>query len=311
MPVRLWAGCMAVVAGNLTGKLENGGIELVLASAWATVTIAALVDLVVRKKLSYAVWLGVSLAMTILSGQGYIQISLVFVLVPAVLLFMLRDFRSPDSLGKKFLISLGISALLTAVFWIPLLNFLPFSTKEFDPNLSLAQTMKFEVLNLLVNDFVFYRTLVLGQGTAPFIYINYIGWIPFLFGLLSFHFAPKKFKRLFAFFYTSVFLVLFFPSSEGMHLLYKIAPIVSGIRFPSLMTSLAAPLLVVMAAFSINALLNLNWPELSFYRESGERRVLHYRWIVITAIFLMSIIPAYKFCMDYIGGMEKKKFLKM
>lgn len=307
MPVRLWAACMTVVAGNLTGKIENGGIELVLASAWATVTIAALVDLILSKKRLYAVWLGVSLAMTLLSGQGYIQISLIFVLVPAILLFMLHDFRNPNSLGRKFVLSLEIAILLTAVLWVPLLHFLPVATKAFDADLTYAQPLKYEVFSLLVNDFDYYRIQVLGQGTAPYIHINYIGWIPFLFGIISFFLVPKEKRRLSIFFYLSVFLVLFCPSFDGMHLLYKIAPIVAGIRYPSIMTSLAAPLLILMAAWSFNELLNLNWPRFGFYRGSEHFDPLPYQWIIIVPLMLMSIVPAYKFCMDYIGGMEKRE----
>lgn len=306
MPVRLWAGCMAVVAGNLGGKIENGGILLVLATAWATVTLAALVDLILKNKISTAVWLGIALAMTLLSGQGYIQISLLFIFIPAILIFMLREFRSPGSLGKNFLISLGVTALLTGVFWVPLLHFLPFFVKEADPQMTYLQTFQYQVFNLLVHDFMYYRTDILGKGTAPFIYINYIGWIPFLLALISFHFAPKKSRRLYLFFYISIFCLLFFSSSEGFRLLYKIAPISAFIRYPSLMTSLASPIIMVLAAATMNALLDLKWPKFELVIENRSGVDLPYRWVIILGIFIASIIPAYTFTRYYIGGTETR-----
>ena len=83
---RLWAAMMAVAGGHLAGRMDMGVVAIVLSTAAASLVIAAGLDLALTGRRRSAVLLGITLALAIVSGQGYLQIGLLFGILPAFII---------------------------------------------------------------------------------------------------------------------------------------------------------------------------------------------------------------------------------
>ena len=88
---RLWTAGMAVVGGHLAGRMELGLVGVVLSTASCSLAIAAAVDLGITGRRRSAVLLGITLALAIVSGQGYMQIAFLIGVVPPLVLFLFDD----------------------------------------------------------------------------------------------------------------------------------------------------------------------------------------------------------------------------
>jgi hypothetical protein len=68
---RIWSAGMAVVGGHLAGRMELGLLGIIFSTASCTLVIAAGVNLAIKRRRSSMVALAVTIALAILSGQGY------------------------------------------------------------------------------------------------------------------------------------------------------------------------------------------------------------------------------------------------
>lgn len=155
--------------------------------------------------------------------------------------------------------------------------------------------MAYMPLNLVIPSLEFFQSELLGKITAPFVYMIYIGWIPVILAVLSLKLVPREHSRLLIFFWLSILLIFFVSSREVLHFLLPVFPIVTFIRYPSLMTTLTVPLLIALAAWSVNIILKWEWPKIEL--SSREKRFpgLPLSWLVIILPLLLAIRPAYDF----------------
>jgi hypothetical protein len=281
--------------------MEIGHVVLLLSTASASLVLAPALELLLTGKRRAVIWLGITLALTWLSGQGYLQIAVVFGILPPFLIFLLRDWHKPDALWKPFLLALAISLLLAGIFLVPLLHFWPNIAKDVDPELRMAQPLAYEPLNLVINSMEYYHTEFMGHLPFGYVYIAFIGWIPVLLALLALWLVPNDKRRLLIYFLVSIILLYVISSADLLLPLHKILPVLDSIRNPPLFMGLVVPLVLGLSAWSIDILLKYTWPKIALIKDAGKSLALPLAWIVLAIPLLFSFVPVYQFSSQFLG----------
>ena len=298
---RVWAAMMVIVGGHLAGRMDMGVFAILLSTAAAGLVIAAGVNLALKGGRRAAVLLGITLALAIVAGQGYVQIGLLLGIIPAFIILLLDDDYHLKKVWRDFLLAGGLGLLLAAVFLVPLLHFWPNFGKDLDATFGGAQTIGNTLLNLVISDLSFYYQGALGTNPFPYQYVIFVGWIPVLLAILTLRLVPKQQTRLLTFFFVAIILVLLTASGLSLGWLAKInEELVSFVRIPSLIAGLTVPLVLALAAWSGNILLDKRWP-LTISGPSGDESssrpglTISLSWVVVGILFLSSLISAYTF----------------
>lgn len=294
---RLWSAMMAVAGGHLAGRMELGLFPLVMSTASASLVLAAGLDLVLKKTNRAVVGFGLTLTFLLLSGQGYLQIGMLVTLLPAFLVFLLDDRFRLNALAGKFLLGGVLAILLSAVFLVPLLHFLPNFAKDTDAYFTTTQPLEYLPLNLVVREDAFYRSNVLGKQPYPYLYSNYIGWVAVGLALGRLFRPPSGEKRkLYFFFLLALILVFLAASAISLKVIFSLAPeFLSGIRNPPLIAGLAVPLILALAAWALNDLLSHSMPKLTLSWSPDFSFNVNLFWVVIAIPLLWSLKSAHDF----------------
>jgi hypothetical protein len=289
---RIWGGGMAIVAGNLAGRLELGAFGVVLSTAACALVLPPLIALNLTGTRRAAVGLGIVLALALVAGQGYMQVGLMFAL-PSALLLLPDDRASRIRLARRYALAIGVAVLLAAPFLVPYLHFLPEFVKATDPEFRSAQPFAFVPLNLVIDDYQFYMSDQLHKFPYPHLYVNYIGWIPVLLAVWAcFGNSDTGQRRVIHFFIVLSVLSLWIASAEPLRLFLQFVPIpwlseqIAGIRHPPQIAGLAVPALLGLSAIGIDRLLARAWPQIHI--EIKSRQGAH---VVGFDSILLMIIP--------------------
>jgi hypothetical protein len=189
---RMWSAIMAMVGSHLIGRMDMGLVTLMLSVATGSMVIPAAASLAINGRKRDVVILALVGALFILSGQGYIQIALPFILVPALLFFIRPDIRQRLLTLLHFLLAVALCLLVSSLFLVPLLHFLPFIDKYSGNSIIAYQSLNYLPLNLVIGDVFFYQSTILGKQPYAYLYVNYIGWIPVILGILALRFVPSS-----------------------------------------------------------------------------------------------------------------------
>lgn len=269
---RLWSAALAVVGAHLGGRIEHGAVSVVISTAMCSLVLAPALALVLTGKRRAAVLLGVTLALAAVSGQGYMQLGLAFSLVPALGVFLIGGYApagvqpplaagelapvDPRTLSKGLLLAGALALLLAGIFWVPLAHFWPNFVKDVDATFHSVQPLGYAPLNLVIHDLGFYYSETLQHLRYPYIYVTYIGWLPVLLALLPLRLARHRELRLLAFFWITIGLVYLAGTAWTFRALALVWPdLAAGVRYPSMITGLAVPLLLALAAWGLDRLL--------------------------------------------------------
>ena len=285
---RLWVAGLAVVGGHLAGRMYAGLVILIFSVASISLLLAPAIQLIQTGSRRTAVVLGVLAGLALLAGQGYMQIAVAFAWLPALLVFVIGK-SAPRFPWKEFALAGLIAILVAAILWVPMLHFWPNVAKDSDPGLGSLQPIQYLPLNLVIDDHAFYDTVALGKTPLTFLYVNYIGWIPVLLALVAIRLVPRTQRRLLLFFLIATGLVFLLASGLPIIVLRDVFGLsLTGIRFPSLITSAAVPLVLGLAAWGFDLLLKCDRPL--------ARLKLHPdRWPVINVKLLWLIMPVLAF----------------
>ncbi len=254
---RLWGGALAVVGGHLAGRMEHGIVGLVLSTAACTLVIPPALDWVKTGRRKSALLLGVTLALALLSGQLYMQLALFVGVMPAFAIYLLGPVPSRRRLFKGFLLALGLALLLSGLFWVPMLHFLPNFSKDVDPSLVSVQPVQYQPLNLVIRELDFYyATRTLGRLPYPYLYVNYVGWIPVLLALAALYLAPRAERRQLWMLILGVVLVYLCAGAVLLRPLHALFPsLIGSIRHIPVSAGLAVPLVIALASWGLALLL--------------------------------------------------------
>ncbi len=303
---RLWTAGMAVVGGHLAGRMELGLVSMVLSTAMCCLAIASAVDLALSGKRRSAIALGIILSWVILSGQGYMQIGFLVAIVPALIVFVFDSQWNLKPIWKEFFLSGILALLLSGVFLIPLLHFMPNIDKFRESSFNFSQLLIYIPLNLVINDPDFFRSVALQPVPYPNLYVTYLGWIPVLLAILAFRFAPRNSNRVLGFILLGIVLSYLAASGIIFKWILGFYPNIDVVRFPSFIAGLANPLILCMAALGLDGILKHKLPRLAFLssdQESNRKFVLNVNTAALILIIplIISLKSAYKFGHYWLG----------
>jgi hypothetical protein len=299
---RMWGALLAVVAGSLVGRMDNGLVTLVVSTATASLVIPAGIRLAQRPSNKTCVRFAIALALTAISGQGYLQLCTAFAILPALVIL----FAEKKDVWKKFLLSFGLAVLLAGIFVVPYLHNSNNWVKDVDPDLKSIQPLEYQLLNLVIRSPDFFRNDALGKLPYPYLYINYIGWIPLLLAGVGLRLIPREKFRLLAFFVIATLLVFLNSSMILPKLLFTPfnKDFLFGIRFGSLMVGLSAPLIIGLASWGLDLILARKDPILNL-SSSGFNLTMRLWWILLPIPCLWAIASAYNFSQDWLYVIPK------
>lgn len=293
---RLWAAFVAVAAGHLSGRMENGLSNVVLSIGATSLVLAPLIDLAINRRRRAVAWLAITLALAFMAGQGYMQIALLIGVLPVYLVTLLVDGRlrfSPEA--ASFLHGLLLALLLAGVLLAPALHFWPQFSKEADLNQKAAQPLRYLPLNLVIDKLEFYQSDQLLKVAAPSFYMIFTGWIPVLLAVLALTLVPREKRRLMLFFLIAIVWLFVFSSREFLTGIRSLVPQVVYLRFPALMTAMVVPLLLALAAWSVDILLRMAWPSVEIHFGSRQVFGLSSAWLVVALPAILALRPVTAF----------------
>ncbi|MCD6401805.1 MAG: hypothetical protein J7L73_07735, partial [Anaerolineales bacterium] len=298
---RMWGAMMVMVAGHLAGRMELGVFSMVLSTAIGSLTFASAILLTKTGEKRYVVWFAVILALFATAGQGYMQIGWLLTL-PVYLILIFNPQGKAKAIWKKFSIALGLGALLAAPFLVPFLHFFPNLIKDFDPAFKSGQPLGYYLLNLLIDDHHFYLTTELGKLPYPYLYTMYIGWIPLLLALLTVRFHSKEDSPWLWFMATTAGLALFIGSTMPLRWLHPLIPGLGALRYAPVIGGLAITPLIALAAYALDKLLVLNYPELKLFATKTLQRpvfIFSLKWLWLVPL-LLALRSGYNFSQEWL-----------
>ena len=302
---RLWSAGMAVVAGDLAGRMEHGVVGIVVSTAACSLVLAPLIKLALTGNRRVAVQLGIVSALAILSGQGYLQIGVVLCYLPAVPILIINRGQRPQGIAREFVLAGLVAALLAAIFLVPLLHFWPNFDKDVDPYLGSAQPFEYGPLNLVIRDLSFYGNDSLQKAPIAYMYMNYVGWVPVILAVIAVCLIPSSARRLLAFLVFTLVLAFFVSSAVPLRFFREWIPSIAAIRFPSFIAGLAVPPLLLLAAWGLDLIGKLNWPRLAMRlptkSNNTPRRRINTKWLVLAVPLIWSIQSAQEFGTPWLG----------
>jgi hypothetical protein len=308
-PIRVWTALMAVAGGHLAGRMEGGVPGLVLSLAAFSLAFAALVALVHSGTRRSSVLFGIAFAMTLVAGQGYIQIGFAL-LLPLFAILIARGPVSVSLVLRRIALGIGLALLLAAPLLLPALHFLPQFSKFTDPAFAPAQPLRFTALNLLIDDSAFYRTEIVGKMAFPAVYANFIGWVPFVLAIWGVGSrAVTGSARHGLFFAAWAVAALWLASAVPLRWLAAAIPLPAfrnflyGVRFTPFLIGLAVPAILALSGIGLARVAAAPWPRfrLSVGGEGGGsvQARLDLKWLLVIPL-AFALGQVYTFGREYI-----------
>lgn len=303
---RVWTACAAVAGGHLGGRMELGLFGMVLSTAACSLVLAPALDLALNGRRRSAVWLGVVLALALLSGQGYMQIGLVLGILPPLIFFFWDDTGKLRPIWKEFLLAGLLAVLISAVLWVPVAHFSPQIVKWTDPEFKAVQDIAYIPLNLVINNVQFFKAKALGNTDTPAFYLNYIGWLPVLLALICLRTLPRRKNRLLWYLVTAFLLVLVSAAALPFKLLAPYNSAFTGVRFPTMISGLLVPIVLAAAALGLDGLLPA-WRTFLAERLRPRLRsvfIILLLWLPLIAALLATLISEENFSHTWLTSLS-------
>jgi MFS family permease len=308
---RLWTAMLAVIAGQVTSRLDMGAFGVMLSTASFSLAAALFIKLLKENRLRASVMLGASLAILGVGGQGYIQFGTALVFGLALLAYLIVFWPANRARTLTlFILGIFLAILLASPFVVPFLHFMPNISKDLDLNFTQAQPLAFIPLNLVINDFDFYRSEALGKAAFPAHYVLYVGWIPVLLAFFGLTGKSVHERKKLVFVLVMMLLGAFWISSaEPLRLMTSVLPfkpitsIVGGFRYTAFISGLAISPLLGLTAIGADRLLKWDWPFLNLNigpeKDSNTTVSISLKWLSLI-IFAIGLRSAYEANRRYI-----------
>jgi hypothetical protein len=302
---RIWISLLGVVGGHLIGRMESGNILFTFSIASASLLFPMVLRLYKRPTNRHIALLAILMALTWLSGEGYIQLGVVLSWFPAFL-WLLYDIgkKKQDKLiafGK----SLIISGFLCGILILPAGRFMIHGMdKPSCPDFQDVQPMRYLPLNLVIGDAALMGQTFLGMDAFPYAHINFIDWTPVIFAIIAGYFVfQQSNKKVYAAIYLSIFLVLVFTSREIYVFLAPYFPSLAKICSMGGSSSLMVPPILVMAAWGLDRVFNMTWPKIirDDTQKSEISKSISIKWLILLPILILSFKNIIPFDKNYLN----------
>ncbi|CAN5886605.1 hypothetical protein BH24CHL4_BH24CHL4_08100 [soil metagenome] len=262
---------IATGAGHVTGPLEGGTTAVSLAIASTSLVIAALMHYVNSPTRRSVAILGVCLGTLLVAGQGYVQIGMVM-LAPLTAILVVGRMEA-GRLVRDGLAASAIGGLLAGPFLVPFLNIYPDFIKDGDPEFAGGQSLGATALNLVIRDWAFYNTEVLGKSPFGFFHINYVGWFGVFLAILGAVQLWRRNARTCAFLVGFTMGALWLATGSPFRFMYGHAAFLPALR-ELVMGVRNMPLIAGVAVIPLLGLAAIGFDELFRWRPRYRRLTL-------------------------------------
>jgi hypothetical protein len=99
---RMWPSMMAIVGGQISGRLESGNVVIVLSIASASLLLPMFLRFKKEPNARNVVLFAILMALTWLSGQGYIQFMVIVAYFPVFLWYLIEKQKPKFSQWRRF-----------------------------------------------------------------------------------------------------------------------------------------------------------------------------------------------------------------
>ncbi|WP_162787734.1 hypothetical protein [Anaerolinea thermolimosa] len=302
---RVWSALIAVVAGSVTGKMEDGMVTLVLSTACASLVIPAGMNLARKNNLRSILILSVTLTSMVMSGQGYLQIGTFLSTLPALLILYITTPTRKEAF-RGILLAGIFTVLMAGVFLVPLLHHLGSVIKDTDGNFTSVQPLEYLPLNLVIRDTDYYYQNSLQKLPFPYLYVNYIGWVPIFLSILAFRLIPKEQLRTLFFFLVGILLVYL---NSAMILPKWFFGMIAenfliGIRHPPLFAGLAVPYILGLSAWGLDLALHKG-PFIYLHGENLVTPKVRLSWVILAIPLVWAAFSAFKFGSSWLQPVQQ------
>lgn len=296
---RVWTSLAAIAGGHLAGRMENGVLGVVIATASCAIALPALFAVVQQRGNRPIVLAAVAIYFVASAGQGYIQIGFTLLLP---LFFILAE-KTFDDLRVAIIrvsTTVLISLLLFGIFLVPFLHFYPQFYKDVDPTIKSGQRYLFSFLNFVIDDPQFFRVDALGKLPFPNLYTTFIGIVPVAFALGTLYIVPEGRSPAIV-----IFLALYAGMavwiSTGTPLLYVatvlpfrgVTDFVASIRYPTYISGLAVQPILALAGIGFQRIYAFHWPQFVIdFANTASKTRLGFSSNVILILLIASNIGA-------------------
>jgi hypothetical protein len=299
---RLWSALMAVAGGQLSSRMQMGHIVMVTSVSAASLVLAPALQTALTGGRRPAILFGLTMALALVSGHGYIQVAILLGLLPALLIFTLDEqlhLRWP--IIKAFALAAGLTLLVAAVYWLPLSHFWSTLSKQGDLNFSSGVPVVYALMNLVIDDLGYFNTEILYHSPFPAFFMMYISWVPIVLAIVAVRLVRRPKLKVLVFCLLAILLIYYVSSAQFFRLTQDyIGSFFAAGRSPSLMAPLAVPLILLLAAWGLDELLKRKWPRLTFGYTGGG--TLSLPLVALLALpLLWALHSVYVFGTNFIG----------
>jgi len=280
---RMWSALTVVAGGHLAGRMEIGVFGVVLSTAMASLVFPAAIRVARGCGKRAVVLLALATALALLAGQGYIQIGLLATL-PAFFFLLFDESLRLRAIWRDYALAGGLATLLAAPFLVPFLHFYPNFGKDMDPVFKSTQPLAYLPLNLVINDISCYKSTILGKLPYPYLYTLFIGWVAVILAVLGLSLGQPKDRHRLYFLGGGAVMGFLGASAVPLKWMSKIFPVLTGIRYPSLIAGLTVPLILGLAAYGLDRLMKMDWPALSLRMADQpdlSTRQISLKWVLL------------------------------
>jgi hypothetical protein len=304
---RLWTALVATSAAHLAGRVELGSVSDPLSASAATLALAGSLDLAMNRSRKAALRFAVLLALALLAGRGYYQIALLS-WSPWILLLVLTPQNRPHRVWREFVLAGVIALLLASVFLVPFAHFWPQAAKSTDLTFEGSQPLEYVPLNLVVHDFDFYITSVLGKTPYPYLHTLFIGWPAVVLAVVGLALGPKRRRRLVVCLALGAVSMMWLASGVPFRWAALVVPDLAAVRHVAHIAGLAIPAILALAGYGLDRLLQLPWPCISLglsRREASGASSISLAWLLAIPL-LTSLRAADRFDQNFMVMDDKR-----
>lgn len=311
--VRIWFALANMLGGHMLCRLELGnvGLALSLASAWcAIVTIIWYVN---RPSLTRGAVVAIAMGSAMLAGQGYMQLLLVSVM-PFLGYYAWRQnfFVMPRMALVRISILIGVIFLLiTMPLWLNMLYPNQLYVKETSGDQNYYQPITRLFVNLMLDEYDIAKSDIYNNYPYPWVYSTFIGLSSVVFALTGLYWVTQPHNRLLYLIFASVAIWSVLIASGLLQSIVQYIPIeslqvmVAGLRYLVVANGFFALAILVMALFSINAVLTEThwWP--SILQRLFERIPANITLsIVVVIVLIVNIQQLYQYNKSWIDDVN-------
>ncbi len=291
---RIWTALLAVTGGHLLGRMDLGAYMVMSGVAFGSLVAPALLYVYKKRNFRSAAVLGLATGSAALAGSGYMQLG-VFMLLPASLFLLFDDRFKLQTTVRYYMAAALLALLLSAVILVPLSQSYNLYQKPTDPDFAFTQPIRYLVLNLVIDDLEFYRFRTLERGRLPYLYVNFIGWLPVILAVIGLFFGRTADRRVKWFLLAGIASTYAITSGWVLRNLVLIYPGIAAVRNAPQIASMAVPLLLGVAALGLDYLWRQRWPEVSSeFNQKLAPLVLSLRWLLVIPL-AFSLRATYNF----------------